>query len=116
MIANPFPPMASAGNARLLRFLRHLPANGWEATVLTAKAKGPVPVPEGVRVERAAAPGPESLYALARKLRPSRQSGAGAANGSASSGSGSASAAGGSASGGSAAEAGGASAAAGKAP
>jgi hypothetical protein len=33
MVANPFPPMASAGNARLLRFLRHLPENGWETTV-----------------------------------------------------------------------------------
>ena len=75
MIANPFPPMASAGNARLLRFLRHLPTEGWQTTVLTAKAKGPVPVPEGVRVERAAAPGPESLYTLARRLRPSRQGG-----------------------------------------
>jgi len=71
MVANPFPPMVSAGNARLLRFLRHLPENGWETTVLTARATGPVPVPDGVRIERTVAPGPESLYALARRIRPS---------------------------------------------
>jgi glycosyltransferase involved in cell wall biosynthesis len=71
MVANPFPPMASAGNARLLRFLRHLPENGWETTVLTARATGPVPVPDGVRIERTVAPGPESLYALARRIVPS---------------------------------------------
>jgi glycosyltransferase involved in cell wall biosynthesis len=73
MIANPFPPMISAGNARLLRFLRHLPEHGWETTVLTVRATGPVPVPDGVRVERTVAPGPEGLYALARHLRPSAE-------------------------------------------
>jgi glycosyltransferase involved in cell wall biosynthesis len=71
IVANPFPPMISAGNARLLRFLRHLPEHGWETTVLTARAAGPVPVPAGVRIERTMAPGPESLYALARRIRPS---------------------------------------------
>ena len=70
MVANYFPPMASGGIARQLRFLRYLPEFGWTATVLSCRAKGPVPDPEGVRIVRAAAPGPESLYALGRRIRP----------------------------------------------
>ena len=66
IVANPFPPMASAGSARLLRFLRHLPEHGWQATVLAPRAQGPEPVPPGVRVVRCAAPNLESLYAAAR--------------------------------------------------
>ena len=66
IVANPFPPMASAGSARLLRFLRHLPEHGWQATVLAPRARGPEPVPPGVRVVRCAAPNLESVYAAAR--------------------------------------------------
>lgn len=68
MIANPFPPMASGGNARQVRFARYLPENGWEVTVLAARGAGPVTVPDGLRVERAAAPGPEGLYAAGRRV------------------------------------------------
>ena len=53
VVANPFPPVASAGTTRLVRFLRHLPEHGWEATVLTTKSSGPADVPAGVRVLRA---------------------------------------------------------------
>jgi len=66
IVANPFPPMASAGSARLLRFLRHLPEHGWRATVLAPRASGPEAVPPDVRVVRCAAPNLESLYAAAR--------------------------------------------------
>lgn len=68
MIANPFPPMASGGNARQVRFARYLPENGWEVTILAARSSGPAVVPPGLRVERAAAPGPEGLYAAGRRL------------------------------------------------
>ncbi len=67
VVANPFPPMASGGNARIVRFCRHLPEHGWEPVVLTARATGPVPVPDGLRVVRAAAPTPAAAYALARR-------------------------------------------------
>lgn len=67
MVANPFPPLASGGNARQVRFARFLPEYGWDVTVLTVRAQGPAPVPEGLRVERAAAPGPDSLYRTARR-------------------------------------------------
>ena len=53
VVANPYPPMVSAGTARIARFLRHLPEHGWEPTVLTARAKGTAPCPPGVRVIRA---------------------------------------------------------------
>jgi hypothetical protein len=56
VIANPYPPMASAGTTRVVRFVRHLPDEGWEPAVLTATAEGPAPVPPGVRVARAAVP------------------------------------------------------------
>jgi glycosyltransferase involved in cell wall biosynthesis len=52
VVANPFPPMTSAGTNRVLRFLRHLPAQGWEATVLTAEAQGPDTAPDFVRILR----------------------------------------------------------------
>lgn len=67
-VANPFPPMASGGNARHLRFVRYLPEFGWEATVLAVRTTGPVPDPPGVRIERAAGLDPEAVYHLARKL------------------------------------------------
>jgi len=67
-VANPFPPMASGGNARHLRFVGYLPEFGWEATVLAVRTTGPVPDPPGVRIERAAALDPEAVYRLARKL------------------------------------------------
>jgi glycosyltransferase involved in cell wall biosynthesis len=67
VVANPFPPMASGGNARIVRFCRHLPEHGWEPVVLTARASGPVPVPDALRVVRAAAPTPAAAYALARR-------------------------------------------------
>lgn len=52
VVANPYPPMVSAGTTRVVRFLRHLPEHGWESTVLTAGAKGTAPTP-GVPVVRA---------------------------------------------------------------
>jgi glycosyltransferase involved in cell wall biosynthesis len=61
VVANPYPPMASAGTTRVVRFLRHLPEHGWEPTVLAARAAGPTPVPPGVRVIRAAVPWPRRL-------------------------------------------------------
>ncbi len=67
MVANPFPPLASGGNARQVRFARFLPEYGWDVTVLTVRAQGPAPVPEGLCVERAAAPGPDGLYRAARR-------------------------------------------------
>jgi len=68
MVANPFPPQVSGGNARLLRFARYLPDCGWEVTILAADVPGTAPVPEGLHIERAAAPGPEDAYRLARRL------------------------------------------------
>jgi glycosyltransferase involved in cell wall biosynthesis len=67
VVANPFPPMASGGNARIVRFCRHLPDHGWEPVVLTARASGPVPVPDDLQVVRAAAPTPAAAYTLARR-------------------------------------------------
>jgi len=66
-VATYFPPVASGGNARQLRFLRYLPDFGWEPTVLTVRARGPVPDPEGVRILRPLTPGPDGAYALARR-------------------------------------------------
>lgn len=68
MVANYFPPMASGGTARQLRFIRYLPEFGWRPVVLSAKATGPVPDPAGVEIHRAAAPGLEGAYALGRRL------------------------------------------------
>ena len=67
VIANPYPPMASAGTTRVVRFLRHLPDEGWEPSVLTAKAEGPAAVPAGVRVARAAVPWPKQLLGGGRR-------------------------------------------------
>ncbi len=67
-IANPFPPSESGGTARHLRFLRYLPACGWQPTVLTVRAQGPVSDPPDVRIERAGALDLERLYALARRV------------------------------------------------
>lgn len=53
VVANPYPPMVSAGTTRIVRFLRHLPKHGWEPTVLAARAEGAAPSPPGVRVFRA---------------------------------------------------------------
>ena len=61
VIANPFPPLVSAGNQRVLRFLRHLPEQGWEPTVLTVEARGEAPVPDGLPVPRAPVPVPRRL-------------------------------------------------------
>jgi len=66
VVANPFPPTASAGTARILRFLRHLPAHGWEPTVLTVAADGPAEVPDLVRVARTPALVPRRLLAGGR--------------------------------------------------
>ena len=60
VVANPYPPMASAGTNRVVRFLRHLPDHGWEPTVLTARAAGPAAEPPGVRVVRAPVPWPRA--------------------------------------------------------
>jgi len=67
VVANPYPPVASAGTTRVVRFLRHLPANGWEPTVLTVKASGPVPVPPGVRVVRGPVAMPRQLLGGGRR-------------------------------------------------
>ena len=67
VIANPYPPMASAGTTRVVRFLRHLPDEGWEPSVLTATAEGPAAVPPGVRVARAAVPWPKQLLGGGRR-------------------------------------------------
>ena len=67
VIANPYPPMASAGTTRVVRFMRHLPDEGWEPSVLTAKAEGPAAVPPGVRVARAAVPWPRQLLGGGRR-------------------------------------------------
>jgi glycosyltransferase involved in cell wall biosynthesis len=61
VVANPFPPMISAGTNRVLRLLRHLPAQGWEPTVLTVEAKGPDVSPDFVRVLRTPALVPRQL-------------------------------------------------------
>ena len=67
VVANPYPPMASAGTTRVVRFLRHLPDEGWEPSVLTAKAEGPAAEPPGVRVARAAVPWPKRLLRGGRR-------------------------------------------------
>lgn len=67
VIANPYPPMASAGTNRIVRFLRHLPDEGWEPSVLAAAAQGPAAVPAGVRVFRAAVPWPKQLLSGGRR-------------------------------------------------
>jgi glycosyltransferase involved in cell wall biosynthesis len=66
-VANPFPPMASGGTARQLRFLRYLREFDWEPTVLTCRADGPVPTPADLRVVRTPTPSPEPLYRAARQ-------------------------------------------------
>ena len=68
MVANPFPPQVSGGNARLLRFARYLPECGWDVTVLAADAPGTAPIPSDLHIVRTAAPGPEDAYRLARRL------------------------------------------------
>jgi len=67
VVANPFPPMASAGTTRVLRLLRHLPALGWEPTVLTAEARGAASTPDFVRVVRTPAPVPRQLLRGGRR-------------------------------------------------
>jgi len=67
VIANPYPPMASAGTTRVVRFLRHLPDEGWEPAVLTATASGPAAVPPGLPVARAAVPWPKRLLGGGRR-------------------------------------------------
>jgi glycosyltransferase involved in cell wall biosynthesis len=67
VIANPYPPMASAGTTRVVRFLRHLPDEGWQPSVLTATAAGPATVPAGARVARAAVPWPKQLLGGGRR-------------------------------------------------
>lgn len=68
VVANPFPPMTSAGTNRVLRLLRHLPAQGWEATVLTAEARGTDPAPDFVRVVRTPAIVPRQLLYGGRRI------------------------------------------------
>ncbi len=68
LVTNYFPPMASGGIARQLRFLKYLPEMGWETTVLSARMTGPVPDPPGVRIVRAAAPGPRPVMRFARRV------------------------------------------------
>lgn len=67
VIANPYPPMASAGTTRLVRFLRHLPDEGWRATVVAPRAAGPAAEPPGVPVVRAPVPWPRQLLGGGRR-------------------------------------------------
>lgn len=67
VVANPYPPTASAGTTRVVRFLRHLPEHGWEPTVLTTKATGPAAVPPGARAFRAVVPWPKRLLGGGRR-------------------------------------------------
>jgi len=67
VIANPYPPMASAGTTRVVRFLRHLPGEGWEPSVLTARATGPAAEPPNTRVARASVPWPKQLLGGGRR-------------------------------------------------
>jgi glycosyltransferase involved in cell wall biosynthesis len=67
VIANPYPPMASAGTTRLVRFLRHLPDEGWTATVVAPSAAGPAAEPPGVPVVRAPVPWPRQLLGGGRR-------------------------------------------------
>ena len=76
-VANYFPPMASGGNARQLRFLRYLPEFGWEPTVLTCRAKGNVPDPDGVRIVRTLTPSPDPVYEAARSASATARAGGG---------------------------------------
>jgi len=62
VVANPFPPMISAGTNRVLRVIRHLPAHGWDATVLTAEAQGSDSAPDFVRVLRTPAVLPRQFF------------------------------------------------------
>jgi hypothetical protein len=67
VIANPYPPMASAGTTRVVRFLRHLPEQGWEPVVLAAKGAGPAAEPPGVPVFRAPVPWPKQFLGGGRR-------------------------------------------------
>ena len=66
-MANPYPPMASAGINRVVRFLRYLPDHGWDPVVLAARASGPVAEPPGVPVVRAPVPMPRRLLGGGRR-------------------------------------------------
>ncbi|MGZ8635279.1 MAG: glycosyltransferase [Solirubrobacteraceae bacterium] len=67
VVANPYPPMASAGTTRVVRFLRHLPEHGWQPAVLAATAAGPAIEPPGVPVLRAPVPWPRKLLGGGRR-------------------------------------------------
>jgi glycosyltransferase involved in cell wall biosynthesis len=67
VVANPYPPMVSAGTTRVVRFVRHLPAHGWQPTVLTARAAGSAAEPPGVRAVRAPVPTPKQLLRGGRR-------------------------------------------------
>ena len=67
VVANPYPPMASAGVNRVVRFLRYLPRHGWDPVVLAARASGPVAAPPGVPVVRTIVPMPRQLLGGGRR-------------------------------------------------
>ena len=67
VVANPYPPMASAGVNRVVRFLRYLPQHGWDPVVLAARASGPIAEPPGVPVVRAPVLMPRQLLAGGRR-------------------------------------------------
>jgi glycosyltransferase involved in cell wall biosynthesis len=67
IVANPYPPMVSAGTTRVVRFLRHLPEHDWDVTVLTANGQGDAPLPPKVRVLRAPVPMPRRLLGGGRR-------------------------------------------------
>ncbi len=70
VIANPFPPMQSAGTRRVERFLRRLPAEGWQPTVIAPRVAGPAPEPMTVPVYRTAALLPRQLQGGGRRVTP----------------------------------------------
>jgi hypothetical protein len=67
VVANPYPPMVSAGTNRVVRFVGHLPDHGWDPVVLTVRASGPVPEPPGVPVFRAPVALPQALLGGGRR-------------------------------------------------
>ncbi len=66
VVANPYPPVVSAGIMRMQRFLRYLPEYGWRPVVLTIRARGNAPVPPETPVARVRVPLPGLLLRSSR--------------------------------------------------
>ncbi len=61
LVANPYPPMVSAGTTRVVRFVRHLPGYGWTPSVLAPRTAGETTQPDDVQVIRTPVPMPRRL-------------------------------------------------------